>query len=209
MSSALEFADVRTFASGGDVAGLLGWLRPAALIVDSDAGAEAAAVYAREHDLPLLHVSLRDSHAALVPRRRVGGGVESGEGPTPEAIRNIVAGSLFAAWGAGRMNATERAALLQGLEMHDEMTATVDERTLDILERRRRTTIVGAAVGLCGALLLAADLIGLVLAMLLAEWLVNRHKQPRCLRRSRRGRRLPRLVARLGRGREALRALRP
>ena len=43
------------------------------------------------------------------------------------------------------MNATERAALLQGLEIHDEMTATVDERTLEILERRRRTAVVQAS----------------------------------------------------------------
>ncbi len=98
MSSALEFADVRTFAAGGDVVGLLGWLRPAALIVDSDAGAEASAVYAREHDLPLLHVSLRNSTLRLF-RGGEWEDVESGEGPTPEAIRNIVAGSLFARGG--------------------------------------------------------------------------------------------------------------
>src|SRR5439155_7073143 len=44
-------------------------------------------------------------------------------------------------WKGGRsMNATtERAALLEGLEIYDEMTATVDDRTLEILERRRRT----------------------------------------------------------------------
>jgi hypothetical protein len=96
MSSALEFAEVRTFAaSGGDVEGLLGWLRPAALIVDTEVGAEAAMTYAREHDLPLIHVSLRDRTL-----RRYRGGVweqvSEGEGPTPEGIRNVVAGSLFA-----------------------------------------------------------------------------------------------------------------
>ena len=95
MSSALEFAEVRTFAAGGDVAGLLGWLRPAALIVDSNAGAEAAEIYAREHELPLLHVSLRNSTLRLF-RGGEWEDVESGEGPTPEAIRNIVAGSIFA-----------------------------------------------------------------------------------------------------------------
>jgi hypothetical protein len=102
MSSALEFAEVRTFAeSGGDVAGLLGWLEPDALIVDSDAGAEASTAYAREHDLPLVHVSLR--HRTLHLFR---GGeweqVSNGEGPTPEAIRNVVAGSLFARGGPVR-----------------------------------------------------------------------------------------------------------
>ena len=40
------------------------------------------------------------------------------------------------------MNATERAALLQGLELYDEMNATVDERTLEILDRRRRTAVI-------------------------------------------------------------------
>lgn len=73
------------------------------------------------------------------------------------------------------MNATERAALLQGLELHDEMTATVDERTLEILERRRRTAVVKGRGWLVRRMLLAADLLGLVAAMAVAEWLVNRH----------------------------------
>jgi exopolysaccharide biosynthesis polyprenyl glycosylphosphotransferase len=73
------------------------------------------------------------------------------------------------------MNATERAALLQGLEIHDEMAATVDERTLEILERRRRSTVVKGRGWLVRRMLLAADLAGLVAAMALAEWIVNRH----------------------------------
>lgn len=73
------------------------------------------------------------------------------------------------------MNATERAALLQGLEIHDEMTAVVDERTLEILERRRRTSVVRGRGWLVRRLLLAADVIGLVAAMAIAEWIVNRH----------------------------------
>lgn len=73
------------------------------------------------------------------------------------------------------MNATERAALLQGLEIHDEMTAVVDERTLEILERRRRTAVVRRRGWLVRRMLLVADLVGLVAAMALAEWLVNRH----------------------------------
>ncbi len=72
------------------------------------------------------------------------------------------------------MNTTERAALVQGLELYNEMTATVDERTLDILERRRRTSTIRSRGWLVRRTLLAADLVGLVLAMLLAEWLVNR-----------------------------------
>jgi len=40
------------------------------------------------------------------------------------------------------MNATERAALLHGFEIYDEATATVNERTLEIVDRRRRTAVV-------------------------------------------------------------------
>lgn len=73
------------------------------------------------------------------------------------------------------MNATERTALLQGLELYDEMTATVDDRTLEILDRRRRTAVVRRRGWLVRRMLLAADLTGLIAAMALAEWLVNRH----------------------------------
>jgi hypothetical protein len=102
MVSALEFAEVRSFAqSGGDVEGLLGWLRPDALIVDSSVGAEAATSYAREHDLPLVHVSVRDRTLHLF-RAGKWEQVSNGDGPTPEAIRNVVAGSLFARGGPVR-----------------------------------------------------------------------------------------------------------
>ena len=73
------------------------------------------------------------------------------------------------------MNATERTALLDGLVLHDELRATVDDRTLEILDRRRRTAVVKGRGWLVRRMLLAADLAGLVLAMALAEWLVNRH----------------------------------
>jgi hypothetical protein len=99
MSATLEFAEVRSLSpTGGDIAGLLGWLRPDALIVDSDAAAEAAAIFAREHELPVLHISVRDRTLRLF-RRGEWEQVSSGEGPTPEAIRNVVAGSLFARGG--------------------------------------------------------------------------------------------------------------
>lgn len=96
VGSALEFAEVSTFADrGGDVAGLLRWLRPDALIVDSDAGALEATAFAREHDMPLLHVSVRD-RALRVFRNGEWEVVGNGEGPTPEAVRNVIAGTLFA-----------------------------------------------------------------------------------------------------------------
>ena len=93
MRSTLEFADVQTFAArGGDLDGLLRSLRPDALIVDSAAAAEAASTFAGEHDLPVLHVSM---HEPLLRVYR-GNRWETDGTSTPEAIRNVVAGALFA-----------------------------------------------------------------------------------------------------------------
>jgi hypothetical protein len=95
MRAALEFADVETFAAaGGDLDGLLRWLRPSALIVDSRDRADEAAAYAREHDLPVLHVSVYDGelrfyHAGVWEQ------VSSSDRPTVESIRNVVAGAIF------------------------------------------------------------------------------------------------------------------
>jgi hypothetical protein len=96
MRSTLEFADVQTFAAdGGDLDGLVRWVRPDALIVDSHAGAEEAARFARDHKLPVLHVSVQDGELRLY-REGTWEHIGNGEGPTPESIRNIVAGALFA-----------------------------------------------------------------------------------------------------------------
>lgn len=73
------------------------------------------------------------------------------------------------------MNATERTALLDGLLLHDELRSTVDDRTLEILDRRRRTAVIRGRGWLVRRMLLTADLVGLVAALALAEWLVNRH----------------------------------
>jgi len=73
------------------------------------------------------------------------------------------------------MNATERVALLDGLVLHDELRATVDAKTLEILDRRRRTAVIKGRGWLVRRMLLAADLAGLVVAMALAEGLVNWH----------------------------------
>jgi exopolysaccharide biosynthesis polyprenyl glycosylphosphotransferase len=69
--------------------------------------------------------------------------------------------------------ATERAALLQGVQLYEEMTATVDERTLDILDRRRRTAVVKRRGWLVRRMLLLADVVGLLTAFLFAEWVMN------------------------------------
>jgi exopolysaccharide biosynthesis polyprenyl glycosylphosphotransferase len=73
------------------------------------------------------------------------------------------------------VNATERVALLDGVALHDELRATVDDKTLQILDRRRRTAVIKGRGWLVRRMLLTADLVGLVAAMALAEWLVNRH----------------------------------
>jgi hypothetical protein len=96
MSSALEFAEVHSFAArAGDIGGLLHWLHPDAVIVDNDASAADATAFARQHDLPVLHVALRERALRLF-RAGEWEVVASGDGPTAEAIRNVVAGVLFA-----------------------------------------------------------------------------------------------------------------
>jgi exopolysaccharide biosynthesis polyprenyl glycosylphosphotransferase len=71
------------------------------------------------------------------------------------------------------VNAGERAALLQGFESYDELSAAVDERTREIVDRRRRSAIVRRRGWLVRRMLLAADVIGLLLALALAEWIVG------------------------------------
>ena len=73
------------------------------------------------------------------------------------------------------MNVTERTALLDGIVLHDELRATVDDRTLEILDRRRRTAVIKGRGWLVRRLLLSADLLGLLAALLVAEWIVSRH----------------------------------
>lgn len=67
------------------------------------------------------------------------------------------------------MNATERAALHQSVFLYDEMTAAVDERTLEIVERRRRTALIRGRGWLVRRMLLAADVLGLAGAFFAAQ----------------------------------------
>jgi hypothetical protein len=96
LNSALEFAEVRAFAGDhGDTAGLLRWLRPDAVVVDSERDAHEAAAFALERELPVVHISVREQTLRIFH----GGAwtaVGNGEGPSPETIRNVVAGMLFA-----------------------------------------------------------------------------------------------------------------
>ena len=69
------------------------------------------------------------------------------------------------------MNVTDHTPLLQSLQLHEELQTAVDERTLKILDRRRRTAIIRRRGWLVRRMLLTADVVGLVSALLLAEWL--------------------------------------
>ena len=96
VGSALEFAEVLAFEGGrGDLAGLLRWLRPDVLIVDCEEDARQAQAFAQEHGLPVLFISLRE-RALRVLRGDAWVQVGNGEGPTPETVRNVIAGALFA-----------------------------------------------------------------------------------------------------------------
>ncbi len=98
--AALEFAEVLSFSErGGDVDGLLRWLRPDALVVDSDATAAAASAYAQKHELPVLHIGVRSGELRLY-RAGAWEHVGNGDGPTPESVRNVIAGALYARGGA-------------------------------------------------------------------------------------------------------------
>jgi len=66
------------------------------------------------------------------------------------------------------LNQSERLALIESARHYEEMTALVDERTIEIVDRRRRTAIVRRRGWLVRRALLLADLLGLVLAFLLA-----------------------------------------
>jgi exopolysaccharide biosynthesis polyprenyl glycosylphosphotransferase len=71
------------------------------------------------------------------------------------------------------MNAIEQSALNEGLALYDEMTQAVDERTLEIIDRRRRTAVVRRRGWLVRRALMAADVIGLLVAFVLAELIVG------------------------------------
>lgn len=93
--SALDFAEVRSFNGGGDIAGLLQWLRPDAIVVDDDEGVAGASAYAAEHALPLVHVCVR-TRSTRIFADGVWRDVPGDDGPSPDMIRNVIAGALFA-----------------------------------------------------------------------------------------------------------------
>jgi exopolysaccharide biosynthesis polyprenyl glycosylphosphotransferase len=66
---------------------------------------------------------------------------------------------------------------LPELDVYEGMRGIVDNRTLEILEHRRRTAIVRRRGWLVRRVLLVADIIGLLLAFTLAEWLENHRSE--------------------------------
>jgi hypothetical protein len=102
VACALDFAQVRTFAAdGGDVAGLLSWVKPDAVIVDTDDAARDASAYAAASGVPALHICVQKQSLRLF-RRGAWEDVSNGDGPTPETIRNVIAGGLYAREEVGR-----------------------------------------------------------------------------------------------------------
>ena len=95
LSGAFEgIAEVRRFpARGGDATGLLRWLRPDAVVVDSDESAEAAARFARDAHAPLVRVSYAE-RAIDVLTDGTWTRPENGSA-SPETIRNILVAGMF------------------------------------------------------------------------------------------------------------------
>jgi hypothetical protein len=92
LAGALDaLGECRTFSAGeGDVDGLLRWIRPDAVVVDSWEAAEAAEAWARTTEVPLAHLTLRPAGMRVL----VEGTWESTEADGPDEIRDVVAGAL-------------------------------------------------------------------------------------------------------------------
>ena len=69
--------------------------RPDAIVVDTHEGADGAVSYALEQRRTLLHIGVRE-RALRLSHQGAWHDIADGDGPTPEAIRNVVAGALFA-----------------------------------------------------------------------------------------------------------------
>jgi exopolysaccharide biosynthesis polyprenyl glycosylphosphotransferase len=67
------------------------------------------------------------------------------------------------------VNAADQAALIQGIRRYGDVRLLLDARTLEILDRRRRTAVVKSRGWLMRRMLLAADLTGLCAAFAIAE----------------------------------------
>jgi hypothetical protein len=87
-------AEVRTLRAGaGDVAGLLRWTRPNAVVVDSSVEASAAIAHLRDNRCLIVHVQLAEHRISI---RDDGGWLEI-EDPdgSPYLLRNVLLASLL------------------------------------------------------------------------------------------------------------------
>src|SRR5690242_6451979 len=69
------------------------------------------------------------------------------------------------------MNRTDHSPLLESPRLREELQTTLDDRTLEILDRRQRTAVVKRRGWLVRRMLVAADVVGLLSALLLPELL--------------------------------------
>ena len=91
-SSLDEIAEVHGFpARRSDPVGLLRALAPDAVVVDDPVEAEAVSVWAEEQDVPLVHVRLLERKLRLLRH----GEWQESIGASADAIRNVIAGSLY------------------------------------------------------------------------------------------------------------------
>jgi hypothetical protein len=84
---------VRSFAPSRDTSGLLAWLRPDGIVVDSEEEAAAATPFAIESGAPLVHVELAERKLRILREGRWS--EPDGVTVTSEAVRNIIVGGIF------------------------------------------------------------------------------------------------------------------
>jgi hypothetical protein len=90
-----DVMNVQSFPANGDTRGLLGVLRPDAIVVDCPEQAALAAAFAGERDLPVVQVSL-DERTLRVLRN---GDWQQAEGASVQDVRKLMVGGIF---GKGR-----------------------------------------------------------------------------------------------------------
>jgi hypothetical protein len=97
LEEAIDFADVCLFdAASGDELDLFRRVRPDAIVVESSSAPNAAAAYAREVSVAVLHLSAQGRTLQVLGPD---GWVDATGGSDPDAgkVRNALAGALFAA----------------------------------------------------------------------------------------------------------------
>jgi len=99
IASSLEaFADVRGFpALRPDPVGLLDAVAPDAVVVDHALEAAAVRNWAQRENVPLIHIRLRERKIRILRH----GVWEESIGASSEAIRNVIAGALYARHAVG------------------------------------------------------------------------------------------------------------